>query len=226
VEGGRICATPGASGFPGGSSIARLLAKRRGVRNHHNLPRLTASMILAWADAFRVRTGRWPRKSDGAIAESKGDDWAAIDACLYQGHRGLPGGQTLARFLSEYRGARNDKRLPPYTEQQILAWTDAYHKRLGKWPKLHSGPIIDAPGETWMAVNAALHGGCRELPGGNSLALLLARRPAPSVSLVNGYRRNFFLGFRAGGSTPFHTACRECAPAGNLAAIQNETCGK
>ena len=37
-----------------------------------------------------------------------------------------------------------------------------------------SGPISEAPGETWGAVDAALQKGSRGLPGGSSLALLLA----------------------------------------------------
>src|SRR5262249_26021345 len=44
-----------------------------------------------------------------------------------------------------------------------------------KWPTLKSGPIAEAPGETWRRVDAALRHGLRGLPGGNSLAELLAR---------------------------------------------------
>jgi hypothetical protein len=36
--------------------------------------------------------------------------------------------------------------------------------------------VADAPGETWGAVNAALAHGSRGLPGGDTLARLLARR--------------------------------------------------
>jgi hypothetical protein len=38
-----------------------------------------------------------------------------------------------------------------------------------------SGEIPEAPGEDWRAVNFALYRGFRGLPGGNSLAKLLAR---------------------------------------------------
>ena len=163
----------GSRGFPGGSSIARLLAKRRGVRNCQNLPRLIIPQILAWADAHYQRTRRWPKKYSGLIPESAGDDWLAIDACLLNGCRGLPGGQTLAQLLNHHRGVRNPKALPHYTERQILAWADAHHNRTGTWPKHYSGPIAEAPGETWMAVNMALSKGGRGLSGGSSLAVLL-----------------------------------------------------
>lgn len=163
----------GARGLPGGSSLARLLATHRGLRNTHDLPELTIGRILEWADAYRKRLGRWPKAHDGAIVESPGDNWRAIDACLMNGGRGLPGGQSLARLLSCQRGVRNHKGLPPLTKQQILTWASAYRKRAGAWPTLRSGVVSDAPGETWCAVDAALSQGGRGLQGGSSLALLL-----------------------------------------------------
>ncbi|HEV7225800.1 MAG TPA: hypothetical protein VGN42_24050 [Pirellulales bacterium] len=166
----------GARGLPGGSSLAKLLAEHRGVRYKNNLQGLTIPQVLAWADAYRERTGRWPTADAGAIPESAGDAWLAIDAALRKGRRGLPSGQSLARLLCEHRGVRNHKGLPPYAERQILAWADAYYQSVGVWPTLHSGPIAEAPGETWHAVDAALQGGCRGLPGGSSLALLLLKR--------------------------------------------------
>src|SRR5262245_35930304 len=44
----------GLRGLPGGSSLARLLAARRGVRNHLDLPPLTVTKVLAWADRYRA----------------------------------------------------------------------------------------------------------------------------------------------------------------------------
>ena len=166
----------GVRGLPGGSSLSKLLAEQRGVRNSKNLERLTIGRILAWADAHHRRTGNWPKRHHGPISESAGDDWRAIDACLLRGTRGLPSGQSLAQLLNQRRGARNHKALPRYTLRQILAWADAHHRRTGAWPKARSGPILDAPGETWLAVNTALELGGRGLPGGDSLPRLLWRR--------------------------------------------------
>ncbi len=50
----------GLRGLPGESSLAQLLAKKRGVRNHLALPPLRPKKILVWADAHFARTGRWP----------------------------------------------------------------------------------------------------------------------------------------------------------------------
>jgi hypothetical protein len=66
----------------------------------------------------------------------------------------------------------------PLTEEQVLAWADAYHARTGRWPTAASGPVEGAPGEVWGHINAALYDGQRGLPGGDSLARLLNRRRA------------------------------------------------
>ncbi|MBA4192729.1 MAG: hypothetical protein C0467_32590 [Planctomycetaceae bacterium] len=73
-------------------SLAQLLTKHRGVRNRAALPKLTAKQILRWADSFHHRTGGWPRQLSGLIADSPEDTWAAVDASLRLGLRGLAGG--------------------------------------------------------------------------------------------------------------------------------------
>lgn len=35
--------------------------------------------ILAWADAFRERAGRWPIKESGPIAENPFETWGRVD---------------------------------------------------------------------------------------------------------------------------------------------------
>jgi hypothetical protein len=163
----------GTRGLPGGDSLARLLERRCGKRNIGALPALTAEQILAWADAHRQRCGTWPLRRSGAITEAPGETWGAVNDALRSGRRGLPGGSSLPRLLEAERGVRNAAARPPLTNAQILAWTDAHHARTGRWPTTTSGPIEDAPGETWLAVNAALNTGNRGLPGGGSLARLL-----------------------------------------------------
>jgi hypothetical protein len=76
-----------------------------------------------------------------------------------------------ARLLAEYRGKRNRKALPRLACRQIVQWADAYDQRTGRWPKLHSDPIPEAPEEAWAIVQAALTQGLRGLRGGSSLAL-------------------------------------------------------
>jgi hypothetical protein len=168
----------GTRGLPSGSSLAQLLHEKFAVRNIQRLPPLTEVEILAWADAHQTRTGSWPTADSGAIPNSSGEKWLSVDTALRLGLRGLPGGSSLAQLLAQHRGVRNRKDLPPLTEEAILAWADAHRARTGSWPHARSGPIAEAPGETWTAVDMALRHGLRGLPGDSSLALLLAERRA------------------------------------------------
>jgi hypothetical protein len=166
----------GIRGLPGGSSLRRLLADRLGVRNLASLPDLTPEQILAWADAHFAKTGRWPGVDSGPVADAPGEAWRTLDGCLRDGRRGLPGGSSLAQLLAACRGARNVQGLPHYTEKHVIRWAKAHHRRTGRWPRVKDGPIADAPGETWLGVENALQEGLRGLPGGSSLAQLLAAR--------------------------------------------------
>jgi hypothetical protein len=75
-------------------------------------PSLTVEQILAWADAYRARTGGWPTADSSLVTGEEGDTWAAINTALAQGHRGLPGGDTLARLLRRERGKGERRRRP------------------------------------------------------------------------------------------------------------------
>jgi hypothetical protein len=139
----------GLRGLPVGSSLALLLAEQCGARHQRRQPPLTAQQLLAWADAWHERTGRWPTADSGPLPGTGGDTWSILDQALRAGRRGLPGGSSLAQLLATRRGRRNRKRLPPLTEAQILAWADAHHRRSGRWPSDRSGAVADCPGETW-----------------------------------------------------------------------------
>jgi hypothetical protein len=166
----------GRRGLPGGSSLPRLLAERRGARNRWTRPQLSVEQVLGWADAFRRRAGRWPHAESGPVPGAPGETWSAVDHALKRGARGLPGGLSLARLLARERGARKSRSLPRLSRGRILAWADAHHRRTGRWPTPESGPVPEAPGETWAGVNQALRKGWRGLRGGSSLARLLSRR--------------------------------------------------
>jgi hypothetical protein len=58
--------------------------------------------------------------------------------------------------------------------KQIITWALKHRERTGKLPQYKSGPVQDAPGETWDSVDSALRYGKRGLVGGSSLAKLLA----------------------------------------------------
>ncbi len=86
----------GLRGLPGGSSLAKLLAERRGKRNVGALPPLTESMVLEWADLHFARHGAWPDRNTGPIDSRPGETWHNINAALHRGGRGLPAGRPTA----------------------------------------------------------------------------------------------------------------------------------
>jgi hypothetical protein len=181
----------GRRGLPGGTTLARVLAEHRGVRNVHTIPRLSDEMILAWADAHHAATGRWPAADSGRVAAAPGETWGAINAALVEGRRGLTGKTTLARLLVAHRGRAALNGRPDLAVEQILAWADAYHSAYGRWPVEDSGAVEAASGETWGAISQALLYGRRGLTSGSSLARLLDEhrgvrnpRALPTLTLV------------------------------------------
>jgi hypothetical protein len=92
----------GGRGLPAGSSLARLLEGRRGRRNQAHAPPLDPGQILRWADAHFRRTNRWPCATTGLVPDAPGETWGAVASALWAGHRGLPGGDTLARLLRRH----------------------------------------------------------------------------------------------------------------------------
>jgi hypothetical protein len=166
----------GLRGLPGGSSLRMLLAKHMGIRNPARLPRLTTTQILAWADAHHARTGHWPRTTTDPIPESPGDTWQGIHHALRHSRRGLTTRITLLEFLVKHRQTpRRVHHLRPISEQQILTWIHAHHRRTGSWPTTRSGAVAGRRNESWRAVDLSLRKGTRGLPGSSSLGLLVER---------------------------------------------------
>ena len=188
VRSGRIPEAPGETwsrvnqalahgyrGMRGGDSLSRLLSRHRGSCAADRASKLTVKQILAWADAHRRRTGQWPQVESGPIRAVPGENWKRIDNALRWGLRGLPAASSLAKLLARHRQVRNRKDAPLLFTRDILAWADAHHRRTGLWPTPRSGPVTDAPGETWSGIGGALSQGTRGQPGGSSLARFLAQ---------------------------------------------------
>ena len=144
------------------------------MRNTVAPPKLTVQQILDWADGFFRRHREWPHSNSGPIDEAIGETWCAIDNALNQGRRGLPGNSSLARVLAQCRGVFRASQEPTLTLEQILAWADAWHERVGDWPSNRSDRVPGPSGIRWSYVDDALRTGRCDLPGGSSLARLLA----------------------------------------------------
>lgn len=186
----------GLRGMSGGSSLALFLAQHRYIRNKTNQPALTKARILAWADTHHRHTDAWPTEDSGPVLDAPEENWRALDTALKAGHRGLPGGDSLGRLLARRRGVRNHTNIPRLSERKIVAWADAHYRRTGRWPNHRAGPIQDALGESWRAIEVALQRGLRGLSGGSSLYRLLKERrhipgPRPPIrrSLLPGSGR-------------------------------------
>jgi hypothetical protein len=167
----------GHRGLPRNTSLAELLVKHRNVRSRGYAPKLTIDIILKWADAHHARTGRWPIQDSGAVVGVNGETWNSVHWALYLGHRGLPGGSTLAKVLARHRNVPNRMDLPRLSHEKIIAWAKKHYERTNRWPNRFSGKVVgaDAPGETWLAIELAVHQGKRGLKRGTTLNRLLAK---------------------------------------------------
>ncbi len=166
----------------GGESLAQLLTRNRGLRNPARLSDLTVDQVLEWADAYYQQTGRWPTMSSGLIAGSNGETWRGVDWALRDAKRGLPASYTLPQLLAERRGARNRASLPSLVPEMIVSWARAHQEHTGRKPSQHSGPVLEAPGEIWSAIDACLRQGHRGFPGGSSLPQFLTAHGLPAAA--------------------------------------------
>jgi len=147
-------------------SIARVKAEK---------PKLTIERIIEWAKHHYGVTGVWPSTESGQILAAKNEKWVNVNSALRNGSRGLAGGTTLARILRPLQGTGYRLRSPLLTKEKILSWADTHRRRTGKWPTHQSGPVRDAPGETWDGIRIALERGRRGLAPSGSLARFLAK---------------------------------------------------
>jgi hypothetical protein len=132
----------GARGLPGGTTLALFMQAHRGVRHVHNQPALTVEEILARADAYLRRTGRWPTNKSGRIPDTN-DTWGSVDDSLRKGCRGLAPGSSLARLLADRRG------------RPIRS---ALHTVTGRFAGLPGGKTLAAVLQTHRQVRTSRHG--------------------------------------------------------------------
>ena len=134
-------------------------------------PDYSVDQLLVWVDVFIEKHGEPPTQRSGEV-EGTSENWCAIDLALRNGCRGLPGGSSLSRLLTETHRINQD-----FSEDQILVWADAYYEKHGDYPMHRSGKVEGTP-DYWFTINKALRQGLRGLPGGSSLSKLLrSKRP-------------------------------------------------
>jgi hypothetical protein len=93
----------GYRGLPAGSSLAKL---RQSLVADGKLPDLEAPQysietIAGWLRAHGARHGEYPSVRSGTVEDAPNETWIKVHHALRRGHRGLPGGTTLAKFKQD-----------------------------------------------------------------------------------------------------------------------------
>jgi hypothetical protein len=189
----------GLRGLAGDSSLAELLAEKRGVPDMgpkavtermrdweqrrfpvkgqrprlkagpREVPRVTINEILSWADAHQAETGKFPTVSSGRVRSA---NYEVTWHRLDEALRRGRRGLPGGTSLTALLAEYRDFR-PPLTTERILAWADTFRMAHGRWPCLRDKAVAPAPGETWYGIAQALRYGGRGLPGGSALTRLL-----------------------------------------------------
>lgn len=144
------------------NGIAVKMVRRLGERRP-----LTEELVWQWMVEHRDEHGRWPA-NDSKHRSPDGSGWSAINTSLSFGHRGLPGGSSLATLRRKIMG---EKKPAPLTEEMIWKWMQAYHAEHKRWPTSVTTDITPG-GSTWNVIDNSLRTGRHGLPGGSSLAQL------------------------------------------------------
>lgn len=141
----------GGRGLPGGTSLARLLQTHCGRPMRLKSRPISVEEILQWADDLHARTGKWPTARSGQISGAPPDvrSWSSVNDGLRHGGRGLPDGSSLVLLLERERGRVHRFHRPLLKISTIIKWAKQHRARTGRWPGRKSGPVADAPQETW-----------------------------------------------------------------------------
>ena len=91
----------GRRGLAGGSSLAQLLAERRGHRNRAGLPPSSVKQILEWADAYHARHDQWPTAGSGPHRRGARRKLERGRPCPAERQAGLPRGLITGEIARE-----------------------------------------------------------------------------------------------------------------------------
>ena len=162
-------------GLPANTSLGRLLAKHRHVRNRTNIAMLSDEVVLMWADQYFAKHNEWPSRASGEV-EGTAENWENVAQIMHLGLRGMTPGRSLTALLAKHRGViRHRSVKPSLTESQILRWADEFFERHGYYPATLEREQ-PCPWETWVSIDMTLRNGKGKLRGGRSLWKLLQKK--------------------------------------------------
>jgi len=163
----------GTCGLPGGNSLHRLLRHKRRISDPRKVaPDVDLKHVREWVDQHHLRTGRWPHRDDGSVAERPEITWATIDRRMRRGELGLPRGTTLSKWLRQSRDVWDGGK-PKLTERLVLRWAQEHYDRFGRWPVTLSGALFNHPEENWAAIDVGMRNRRRGFPYRMSLSQFL-----------------------------------------------------
>ena len=156
------------------------------MRNEKHLPLFRIPDILRWADAHRHRHGTWPTCPIGPHPGGPGRRLAPVNTAINRGQRGLR--RLLAGAPARRPAWGTQRHRPPPADRGADPGLGRRH-RAGPADGPRSGRVRSRrrTGETWQGVQNALYIGLRGLPGGSSIARLLARASdGPTAASARG----------------------------------------
>jgi hypothetical protein len=168
----------GTRGLRGGSSLAKLIQQKFGIRDYCNPPKLSLEMIREWIQKYIIKHNTKPTAKSGIVEfaedEYKGITWAAIADAMSNGRRGLTGKLSLAQYIEDEFKISNHCACKPLTDVVICDWIKKFIDKYKRKPT-QNDEIIEFAGTEyndirWNTLNTMLWGGGRSLPGGSSLA--------------------------------------------------------
>ncbi len=168
---------------PIGISLAELLVARRQIRCNHYAPRLTIPQVLAWADAHRARTGRWPTCAFRPLSGGAGRALGFADLSN-QGRTSRPAGRYHIRPVTDQTPGLPQQRL----RTTPLDSADPRPGRMPSTPKTGNGRR-GSPGLSPKSFHSRLRdefleSGIRHGNGRSDARFELVADPAQVVTLI------------------------------------------
>lgn len=153
----------GERGLPKGTTFAAWMNEN--FRDLVHPPRHIGEPALIEAvKRFREQNdGAFPTLASGEIPGLNAT-WESVEHCLRDGHRGLPSGTTLSRWMDKTFGRRPSTRLQ-ISKEWLIAEVNAYRAaNNGDFPPIHSAvPISVGRRATWAQVSATMEAARRPL---------------------------------------------------------------
>ncbi len=155
---------------------------------------ITEEMIIEWVKQYYDEYGKYPNDHSGKIVYAKEPiSWSALTHDLKHGFRGLSGGSSLSKFISQHFNIATIATSKAYTKQQVLLWADEFFNEHGYYPTKRSGLVPYSLRDgynkiSWAAIDVCLRDGMKGFAGGSSLYRLLKKEGQHKLKYQSWYQ--------------------------------------